>query len=53
MGGEQVVPWPMAGKARSSCHLSILKVNNLRHSYLNAMKLENYGPTGECLNSNH
>ncbi len=28
-------------------------VNRLRHSYLNVMKLENYGPTGECLNDNH
>ncbi len=28
-------------------------VNTLRHSYLNVMKLENYGSTGECLNNNH
>ena len=28
-------------------------VNRLMHSYLNVMKLENYGPTGECLNYNH
>jgi hypothetical protein len=31
----------------------MLKVNKLRHSYLNVMKLGNYGPTGECLNNNH
>ncbi len=24
-------------------------VNRLRHNYLNVMKIENYGPTGECL----
>jgi hypothetical protein len=28
-------------------------VNRLRHSYLNVMKLENCGPTGECLKDNH
>jgi len=28
-------------------------VNRLRHSYLNVLKLENYGPKGECLNNNH
>jgi hypothetical protein len=31
----------------------MLKVNKLRHSNLNVMKLENYGPTGERLNDNH
>jgi hypothetical protein len=43
----------MGGKAKSRGHLAMLKINKLRHSYLNAMKLENYGPTGECLNNNH
>jgi len=28
-------------------------VNRLRYSYLNVMKLENYGPTGEYLKNNH
>jgi hypothetical protein len=28
-------------------------VNRLRNSYLNVMKLENFGPTGECLKDNH
>jgi len=28
-------------------------VNRLRHNYLNVMKLENCGPTGECLKDNH
>jgi hypothetical protein len=28
-------------------------VNRLRHSYLNVMKLENCGPTVECLKNNH
>ncbi len=45
--------WPMGGKAKSRCNLSMLKVNRLRHSYPNVMKLENYGPTRECLNNNH
>ncbi len=43
----------MSGKAKSRCHLGMLKVNKLRQSYLNVMKLENYGPKGECLNNNH
>ena len=42
----------MGGKAKSRCHLGMLKVNKLKHSHLNVMKLENYGPTGECLNNN-
>jgi hypothetical protein len=45
--------WPMGGKAKSRCHLGMLKANKLRHSYLNVMKLENYGTTGECLNNNN
>ncbi len=47
----------MGSKAKYRCCLGMLKVkkivNRLRHSYLNVMKLENYGPTGECLNNNH
>jgi len=43
----------MGGKAKSRCHFGMPKVNTLRHSYLNVMKLENYGFTGECLNNNH
>jgi hypothetical protein len=39
----------MGGKAKSRCRLGMLKVNKLRRSYLNVMKLENYGATGECL----
>ena len=44
--------WPigLGGKAESKCHLGML---NLRHSYLNIMKLENCGPAGECWNNNH
>jgi hypothetical protein len=38
--------WPMGGKAESRCHLDVLKVNKLRHSYLNVMKSGNYEPTG-------
>ncbi len=45
--------WPIGGKIKSRCPLGMLKVNNLRHSYLNVMKLGNYGPKGECLNDNH
>jgi hypothetical protein len=37
----------MGGKAKSRCRLGMLKVSNLGHSYLNVLKLENYGPTGE------
>jgi hypothetical protein len=36
--------WPMGGKPK--CHLGMLKVNKLKHSFLNVMKLENYGPRG-------
>jgi hypothetical protein len=36
--------WPLGGKTESRSHLGMLKVNNLSHSYLNVMKLENYGP---------
>jgi len=43
----------MGGTAKSRCHLGMLKVNKLRDSYLNVMKLYNYGPTGECLNAFH
>ncbi len=42
----------MGGKAKSRCRLGMLKVNQLRHSYLNVMKFENYGPTVECLHNN-
>ncbi len=45
--------WPMCGKTKSKCDLGVLKVNKLIHSYPNVMKLENYGPTRECLNNNH
>jgi hypothetical protein len=38
--------WPMASTAESRCRLGMLRVNKLRHSYLNVMKLENYGPQG-------
>jgi len=47
------VQWPMGVKANSRCRLDMLKVHKLRHSSLNVTKLENYGPTGECLNNNH
>ncbi len=43
----------MGGKAKSRCRLGMLKVNKLRHNSHDVMKLENYGPTGECLNNNH
>ncbi len=43
----------MGGRTKSGCCLGILKVNYSRHSYFSIMKLENYGPTGECLNNNH
>jgi hypothetical protein len=36
----------MGDKAKSRYRLGMLKVNKLRHSYLNVMKLENYGPIG-------
>jgi len=42
--------WLMGGKAKSRCHLGMLKVNNLRHNNLNVMKLGNYSFKGECLN---
>jgi hypothetical protein len=42
----------MGGIAKSRCHLGMVKVNKLRHSYFNVIKLENYGPTGEYLNNN-
>jgi hypothetical protein len=31
----------MGGKAKSRCRCGMLKANNLRHSYLNIMTLEN------------
>jgi hypothetical protein len=37
--------WPM-GKAKCRCGLGMFKVNRLRHSCRNVMKLENYGPQG-------
>ncbi len=45
--------WPMGGKAKSRCRLGMLNTNKLRHSYFNVVKLENYGPAGECLSKNH
>jgi hypothetical protein len=44
--------WPMGIKAKNKCRLGTLELNKLRHNYLNVMKLENYGPTRECLNNN-
>ncbi len=40
-------------KAKSRCHLGMLNVKKLSHSHLNIMKLENYNPTGKCLNNKH
>ncbi len=34
---DAVFHWPMSINAKSRCHLGILKVNKLRHSYLNIM----------------
>ncbi len=42
----------MGSKSKSICHLGVLNVNNLRHSYLNLFKFENYVPTVERLNNN-
>jgi hypothetical protein len=39
---KEIMAKPMVGKAKTRCHLSMLKMK-LRHSYLNVMKLENYG----------
>jgi len=44
--------WPMGGKAKFRYRLGMLKVNILKHRYLNVMKLENYGLTREHLNNN-
>jgi len=52
-GRQASLQWPMGGKAKCRCQLGMLKVNKFRHSNLNLMKLENYGPTGECLKNNH
>ncbi len=49
----KVKQWAMGGKTKSRCHLGMLKVSKLRQSYLNVMKLESYGPTGEFPNNNH
>jgi hypothetical protein len=43
----------MGGKAKSRCHLGMLKGNKVTDSDFNVTKLEKYGPTGECLNNNH
>jgi hypothetical protein len=43
----------MGGKAKYRCRLGMLKVNKLRHSYLNVKELENYDLTRECLNNNN
>ncbi len=43
----------MGDKAKSRCHLGMLRVNTLRQSYFKAMKLEDCGPKGKCLNNNH
>jgi hypothetical protein len=40
------IQWPMGGKAKSKCRLGMIKEIKLRHSSLNVMKLENYGPRG-------
>jgi hypothetical protein len=47
------IKWPMAGTAESRCRLGMLRVDKLIHSYLNVMKLENYGHAGEYLNNNY
>jgi len=39
----------MDRKAKSRCRLGMVRVNNWSHSYLNIMKLENYGPTGAVI----
>ncbi len=44
---------PIGGRVKYRCRLGMLKVKKLKHSYLNVMKLENYGPTGECIDGNH
>jgi hypothetical protein len=36
----------MGSKAVPICHLGMLKVNKLRHSYLNIMKFETMTPQG-------
>jgi len=41
--------FPMGVKAKSRCRLGMPKVNNLGHSYINIIKLENCDPSGECL----
>jgi len=37
----KLVEWPMGGKAKTRCNLGMLMVNDISHSYLNLMKLEN------------
>ena len=43
----------MGSKAKYRCRFGMLKANKLRHGCFNVMKLENYGPTAECLNDYH
>ncbi len=43
----------MGGKAKSRCQLSMLKLNNLRHSYLTVKKLGNYGTKVKCFTNGH
>jgi hypothetical protein len=45
--------WPMGSKAKSRCCLGMLKVSKLRHSYLDVMKLENYGSQGPIITKPH
>jgi hypothetical protein len=45
--------WAMGGTTKSRCHLGMLKVSSLKHSYPKMMKLGDCGPTRECLNNNH
>ncbi len=42
----------MGGKAKSRCHLGMLKIGNLWNSNLNKLKLVYCGPAMECLNNN-
>jgi len=41
------------GQWAARLNLDVTWVYKLRPTYLNVMKLENYGPTVECLNNNH
>jgi hypothetical protein len=41
------------GQRVAKLNQSMLKLNILRHSYLDVIKLENHDPTGGCLSNNH